>query len=426
MNQRSILWLTGLVILLITFVPGTVLSLMGWNYSGLGGNPITKIHPASYLAMALSGFLMVFSWNEKDLSGGRVRFVPLPILTYMLCILAILAFLTLFHGGGSIAFMLDSLLLPGFIIILLQHLTVQQQSTLFRIMIALFLVNVSVGIAESLIGKRLIPFTIQGIEILYDKRPTALMGHPLTNAHLTAIAIFFAIGCLHTKAAKVLAGGFLAVGLVAFGGRSAMALFALLYMVYLGVLLARKSTARQLQWSDLALVSGGLVLVPFAIVVIFAFTPFGQNMLERLTWDDSAESRLGLFGIFSYLDAIDLFIGIPLERFKTYLILLDMPWTIENAWIQLLVRFGIIFFTVFIFGLYKFFRYLAKGMPMEGLFALVLFLLIASTNNSLSGKGNLLSVLAVLAITGKAHLSLARTAQPLENLAPSAYTVRTA
>ena len=403
MNQRTILWLTGLVIVLLTFVPGSLLALLGWNYGGFGGNPLTKIHPASYVTLAVCGFLMLFRWNEKDLSGGRVHFIPLPVLTYMLCILAILAFLTLFHGGGSIAFMLDSLLMPGLVIILLQHLTPQQQATLFRMLIGMFVLNVAIGIAESLGGQRLIPFTVQGVEIIYDRRPTALMGHPLSNAHLTAIAIFFAIGCLHSKMAKVLIGGFFAVGLVVFGGRSSMVLGALMYLIYLAALLMRKANARQLQWSDLALVSGGLVLTPIVIVVIFAFTPFGQNMLERLTWDDSAQSRIGLFGIFGYLDTLDLLIGIPLERFKTYLILLDMPWTIENAWIQLLVRFGVIFFMIFLFGLYKLFRYLARGQNMEGLCAFVLFLLIASTNNSLSGKGSLLSVFAVLAITGKAY-----------------------
>lgn len=426
MNQRTILWLTSCVVILLTVLPGTMLGLIGWNYSGLGGNPLTKIHPATYLALALGAFLMLFSWNERDLSGGRVRYMPLPVLTYALCIVAILAFLMLFHGGGSIAFMLDSLLMPAVVIFLILHLTPQQQAFLFRLLVALFVVNVLIGIGEALAGKRMFPFVIQGIEIIYDKRPTALMGHPLTNAHLTAITIFFAIGCLRTKAAKVLIGGFLAIGLVVFGGRSAMVLFALCYLVYLGVLFFRKSGTRRLQWSDLALVSGGLVLAPIVLVAVFTLTPFGQNMLERLTWDDSAESRIGLFGIFRYMDTVDLFIGISIERFNTYLILLDMPWTIENAWVQLLVRFGVIFFGIFLFGLYKLFRYLARGQTMEGLFALVLFLLIASTNNSLSGKGSILSVLAVLAITSRAYRSLAPSAAALPQLSPHPYTVRPA
>jgi hypothetical protein len=263
-----------------------------------------------------------------------------------------------------------------------------------------------IGVIESVVGKRLFPFTVQGIEVIYDKRPTALMGHPLTNAHLTAVMLFFMMGCLHAKAAKVLACGALAVGLVAFGGRSAMALFIVCYVVYLGVLFMKKAMERRLQWSDLALASGGMMLAPVLIVVVFALTPFGQNLLERLEWDDSAQSRLGLFGIFRYMDTYDLIVGIPLERFTTYLIMLNMPWTIENAWIQLLVRFGVIFFAVFLFGLYQLFRHLAEGQPLEGKFALVLFLLVASTNNSLTGKVNLLSVLAVLAITSKAYLSL--------------------
>ena len=215
MNQRTILWLVCPIVVLLTIMPSTVLAMIGWGYTLFGGNGLTKIHPASYLAMLLTGFLMLFKWHEGHLTGGRIRFVPLPVLAYMVCILAILAFLTLFHGGGSVSFMLDTLMIPGLVIILLLHLTVEQQAWLFKLMIWIFLVNVAIAIGETVIGKRLIPFTVQGIPVLYDRRPTALMGHPLTNAHLTAVAIFFALGCLHTKAARVMVGSFLALGLIA-------------------------------------------------------------------------------------------------------------------------------------------------------------------------------------------------------------------
>jgi hypothetical protein len=403
MNQRYIFLLVGCVLILITIIPSALLPLIGWDYTVLSGAGVMKIHPASYLAFLTLAILVLLQWTEQDLAGGRIRFIPLPVLMYMICILSILAFMTLFHGGGNVGFMIDTLLLPGVVMILLNHLTLAQQAALFKIFVWIFVVNVAIGIMESLIGQRLIPFTVQGVAVIHDKRPTALLGHPLSNAHLTAVMIFCVLGCLCGKATKVLIGSFLALGLIAFGGRSAMVLFMLSYLVYVGALFCRKILAGQLRWADLVLLSGGIMFAPAALVIIFTLTPFGQLMLERMAWDDSAETRLSLFGIFRYLSPLDLLIGIPLERFNLYLLMLNMPWTLENSWVQLLVRFGLIFFTVFLWALYRLFRYLADGLPREGLFALVLFLLIASSNNALAGKSNLLSVMTILAMTGKAY-----------------------
>jgi hypothetical protein len=412
--QHCLLWLVGGLVVLIAVMPASVLPLIGWDYALIQGVGVMKIHPTTYLAVLLLGGLVLFHWSEGNLNGGYTKFVPVPILIYIACILAILMFLTIFHGGGNISFMIDTLLMPGILLILLRHLTVPQQATLFRVMVILFVINVAIAILETLTGKRLFPFTVQGVEVLYDRRPTALLGHPLTNAHLTAVMIFLVLGCLLSKSGKVLVGSFLAVGLIAFGGRSAMVLFALCYIVYIAIVFWLKALRRQLTWGDLALLSGGAAFAPVPIVLIFAFTPFGQMMLERMTWDDSAASRIALFGIFRYLSPVDLLTGIPIERFNVYLFMLNMPWTIENAWVQLLVRFGLVFFALFLWALYRLFRFLAEDVPLEGVIALGLFLLIASTNNSLAGKGNLLSVTVSLVITGKAYRAMR---QPLRDLA---------
>jgi hypothetical protein len=403
MAQRAILWLVGTVLVLMTVIPSALLLHLGWNDTLGSGNLAVKIHPATYLAFLTAIALVLFRWTEADMAGAWRRFLPLPILGYMIAILAILTFMTAFHGGGSVGFLVDTLLMPAIVVLLLRHLTTAQQAQLFRVMIGIFILNTAIALIESALGKRLIPFTVQGIPVLYDRRPTALLGHPLSNAHLTAVMLFFMLGCLGTRAAKVLGGGFLALGLVAFGGRSAMVLCGMLWLGYLPVLLYRKAVARQLRWVDLVLLSGGVMLIPPVFAGILTLTSFGQLMLERMIWDDSAATRLSLFGIFRFLSPLDLLIGIPLERFNMYLLLLDMPWTIENAWVQLLVRFGLIFFAVFLWALYRLFRMLAEDQPLEGRLALVLFLLIASTNNSLAGKSNILSVLTVLAITSKAY-----------------------
>lgn len=422
--QPCVFWLVSGVLILITVIPSALLPLIGWDYTLLSGSGVMKIHPSSYLAFLLAGTLVLLRWTERDLAGAWRRFIPLPVLVYGLAILSILAFMTFFHGGGSVGFMIDTLLMPAVVILLLQHLTLAQLARLFRIMVWIFTLNVGIALIEAVSGQRLIPFTVQGIVVVHDRRPTALLGHPLSNAHLTAVMLFLLLGCLHRRATKVLGGGFLALGLIAFGGRSAMVLFALCYCVYLCILFPRKARAGTLRWADLVLLSGGILLGPGVLLLVFALTPFGQLMLERMTWDDSAETRLSLFGIFRYLSPTDLLIGIPLERLNTYLLLLDIPWTIENAWVQLLVRFGLIFFAVFLWALSRLFRFLARDLPLEGVFALVLFLLIASSNNSLSGKGNILSVMTILAMSGRAHYHLIRTPDPVSVTAGTPVLVR--
>lgn len=406
MPQRVLMPLMLLLTAMLMVMPGTLLYQVGWDYGSPTASPIMRLHPSTYYGLGLMGLMVLLHWNERDLATGRIRFVPLPVLAYVVCIATIFMFLLMFHGGGSIAFMIDTLLMPAIVLILLQHLSPHSKGIIFRCIAVLLSVNVLVALMEVMTGKRLIPFVILGYEVIYDKRPTALIGHPLANAAATAVAIFVFIGCLHNRSWKIMLGCLWAVGLIAFGGRSAMVLFALFYAGYFLWMMWQRSFASRLRWSDLTLISGGLLLVPIMIIYVFAFTPFGDIMLERLHWDDSAQTRLDLFHIFRFMDLGDWIVGVPNERFQTFLILLNMPWTVENAWVQLLVRFGAVFFVVFLYALYRLFRYLATGAPLEVKLALLLFLAIASTNNSLAGKGTGLSMIMVMVACGKAHASL--------------------
>ena len=401
MEQKLSFYAVVVAVLLIAMVSPFALAMIGWPYGTAGGSAIFKIHPATYFSLCILACLFFFVWQPQN-KAYLAEVAPRPVLIYGLCTLITFALNVLLVGAGEISFVIDSLLMPVVVLLLVSHLTPTQQRVIFKILLSLFVVNSLVGMAEVATSSRLFPYTIQGLDIIYDKRATAFMGHPLTNAALTAVAIFFVLGYVQKPLHVLAIVCVLYMGMIAFGGRSSLILLTMTLLGY-GIHHFFISAKRQrLNLQVLTVLTGVLFFAPFVLIYVMLGTTAGQAFVERLSWDDSASSRLQLFEIFKYISTAEIFLGTNTEKVNALIAFSGLPWTIENGWIALFIRFGAILFGLYILGFSILYRYLLQELAVEGKIALALFVVIAFTNNSIAAKTPMISVVCLLAMTAKA------------------------
>jgi hypothetical protein len=403
MEQKlSFYAITVAVLLLAVFSP-FALEMIGWGYGAAGGGAFFKIHPVTYYSFAVLGCLFLIKWQPQN-KVHLAEIAPMPVLLYGACTLLTFACNIVLVGGGESSFVIDSLFLPVVMIILVQHLSTSQQRYIFTMLLGVFVINALIGMGEVASGHRLFKYTIQGIDIIYDKRATALMGHPLTNAALTAVAVFFVLGYVRKPVYAVAIILTLYVGMVAFGGRASLILLTITLLGYGVFAFFMAAKQRQFNLPVLTTLAGVLFFAPFLLAYLLLGTTAGQAFVERLVWDDSGATRVQLFEVFKYLSTSEILLGTSSQKINTLIAFTGMPWTIENGWIALFVRFGAVLFSVYMVGFGFLYRFLLRDLRVEAKIGLWLFVVIAFANNSIAGKTPMISIVSLLAVTAKATL----------------------
>jgi hypothetical protein len=100
----------------------------------------------------------------------------------------------------------------------------------------------------------------------------------------------------------------------------------------------------------------------------------------------------------------DLIFGMPVERLGEMTNDIGTIGTIENFWVVLIARMGLIGFGIFFIALAAFCYRLMQEGKLAAKVAVIMFLFIASSNNSLSSKSPALCVLVLLIVSGASYL----------------------
>jgi hypothetical protein len=110
----------------------------------------------------------------------------------------------------------------------------------------------------------------------------------------------------------------------------------------------------------------------------------GGRLLEMGLFDDnSAQVRVDTFSIFDYYSLSDFLFGSSIP-YSMLLYRMDL-WATENFWIDFLIQYGLVFIVLLILFMFFLLKKLYTGYAWtQFLFTFFPFILIASTNNSLS------------------------------------------
>lgn len=236
------------------------------------------------------------------------------------------------------------------------------------------------ALVERLLSTNLLGYNIEVSEDGF--RSTSLCGHPLSNALLISISMSFILLSNIKRKLELFFLGM--VALLCFNSRSAMmywAAAAVLYYFYL-VKSHNKLSKKYFYY----LLFAGITVS----VLMFSFG-FGNRIVTMGAYDESSAAvRVAIFDIFNYYPISDFQFGYPAKDIQMIQYHSGIyGLIIENYWLLFLLRFGYIFTSILSVLMLVFMWKNLKGRRLFDIFyILAAFLVVSSTNNSLSTPNN--------------------------------------
>lgn len=213
-------------------------------------------------------------------------------------------------------------------------------------------------------------------------RSCSLLGHPLYNALVVSILMsFILISNFRTKIKFILWGiGFTSI--LCFNTRSSIVGNALLmgvfifHSIFFNTTISYVMKKRIITYSIAASLLGTFLLFSVGL---------GGRLLEMGLFDEgSAQVRVDTWSIFKYITIKDVLSGMDYHDMNLIMYKAGL-YTTENYWIDQLFSFGLILMVPYVILYFLLCKNNYKGYSLfHALFSTSTFLLISSTNNSLS------------------------------------------
>lgn len=365
------------------FVFSPLLNKLGY-IGGESGPFYFKILPSTYIIF-LSFVFVLFSKAEMFWSIFYRKKYGFALL--FLC-LVMLVFIVFQNRTHSISFMADTLMASALLAIILPKYDCKLNKAILQIVLVFFTVNCLFAIVERLLTHNFFPpLYLNVLTDYYEQafRSTALLGHPLNNAlNLIVIMGFIYLSRMKYRHLFLLLG---MVALLCFGSRGAIYGFlsftALHYIFY--NYMYNKYTFKVIRpnskfYGYLYFLLGGLL-----VVGLLFYTSFGDRLLSVSLYDEgSAGARIRILDILNYIDLQEILWGISPHKISLFMTRVNLG-IIENFWLQWILRFGLVFTALLsvsiISLLYNRLYYLYIH---ERIYLILLFFVVASTNNSLA------------------------------------------
>jgi len=214
-----------------------------------------------------------------------------------------------------------------------------------------------------------------------------LFGHPLTNALITATAAIAVLKMPWLFITKSCVAGLMVLSLLTFGGRGSLGAWLTgLVLYFMSAPFLNITTTFNEKLGKLLALYVGLIAVTAVLGYVIFGTEIGRPIASRLMMDDSIESRFNSLSVVNSFGHSELLWGQALGSFESSVEKSGIVTVVENFWVVLLLRSGLPVFVVFVASLfYLLYQMIKQGNWIDGIITLV-FLLAASTNNSLSTK----------------------------------------
>lgn len=386
-------WLSVVTLFAISHL---ALTGLGLAYEASGGSPIEKIAPGTYLCVIAFIALMV----ERDpiaLLDELVRRHK-GLIVFCVCWVMLFTYIYMYQGPPLTA-TFDTFLLPILLFVILPRLPQITQRHIAVFLHGFMMFNALFGLAEFVGGFRLTPVVAQGLVLDDEWRSTALLGHPLMNASMTAsYAVILLLGGGRDMPAwlRPLALLIQCAGLAVFGGRLATVLFAgVLGLFFIRAVL---DVARGRRFSLTAAAIAAIVL-PLMVTAVAALAADGffDKFLNRFVDDaGSADTRVRMFDLLDQIPFHAMLVGADPDVVATLQRTNGIAFGIESFWIGFIAYYGLLISIPFFIGLIAFCISLSRAtLPGSG-WAVAFFILLCSGSASLSGKGTLLGTFVIL------------------------------
>jgi hypothetical protein len=394
-RSRASLPIVATVVVLFA-ASGGLLWDIGINYEGLTGSAASKIHPFTYMVVLLSLWRMLTSGNLVGY-GVRAAQVTPASLFLILVTLGLFVHIVVREAPGM-AWVVDTFIGPALLLMLLAATDERAMRHAEIALHVLMTINALMGLYEFLAGTLIFPYRFDGEVFPFDARSTALQGHPLSNAAITACYVLALMtgGRSLPKHFKLPLIGLQAAALVVFGGRTAMVVVLVLGGIY-GLFAMR----RVLQLGRVPLLSAAIAVILFALLPIavagLAGGGFFDSILKRFASDGgSANARIEMFDLFSHLTLGDLIVGPDTDLVDSMRRVNGLEWGIENPIIKTILYQGV-FMTVFLtIAVCLFFREIARFCDRGIWLPMIGFVILLNSAEMIGGKTTILAKFVVI------------------------------
>jgi hypothetical protein len=232
----------------------------------------------------------------------------------------------------------------------------------------------------------------------FDVRSTALQGHPLVNAAITA---WYALALLTggqglAKPVRYMLIPLQLAALITFGGRAATVVTFALAAIFLV-----RSGLRVLRTGRIPLLGAGLglfllALIPVAVAVL-AERGFFNVLLERFVSDGgSAHARVEMFALFHSLSFRDLLVGPDPGLIESLRRVDGLKWGIEQPIVKTLLYDGILITIMMFVALTAFLWEVARLCAPGVWLPMLCFVTLLQTSESIATKTTIITKFVIM------------------------------
>lgn len=251
-----------------------------------------------------------------------------------------------------------------------------------------YITETGMAILERIIGHNILGWSGGIMELSSQNiggfRSTALLGHPLNNALIVSTMMSFILFSQIKLRLKLILWllGYLAI--LCFNTRSSIVGNAMIFATYFFYTLFMD---KKIKHKDKKMLVFFSICIFFALMIIITTTQIGGRLFELGLFDkSSAQVRIDTWSIFKYFDLKDFLWGIDYNHIQMILYSTGLIAT-ENFWIDFLFSFGFVFLCIYTILYIALFTQLFKHYQIFNKTCIIsTFILIASTNNSLSSS----------------------------------------
>ena len=391
-------WPVMLVVLLLFGVSGGMLWLVGYNYDGLSGGVITKIHPSTYLVLVLVAVYAILSGNPVGYAIDAAWRRPGGFILVLATIVMFLFIVARALPGMAGA--LDTFLPAPLLLLLLADIDERGLRRLELVMHALMTLNALLALFEFATQTHVFPYRFDGEVFPFDTRSTALQGHPLVNAAVTGwyvLALLTGSPAL-PRAVRLLLVPLQLAALVTFGGRAATVVTFGLAALHLLQSLHNAFRRGRIPILAAAVALFLLSLIPVAIAFL-AEGGFFDLLLRRFVSDGgSANARVEMFDMFAPLSFRDLLIGPDPALIESLRRTNGLEWGIEQPIVKTLLYDGIFITVMMLAALTVFLREVARACAPGVWLPMLCFVVLLQTSESISTKTTILTKFVVMMV----------------------------
>lgn len=405
---KTVFHLAASAVILHFVVSSNVLYGIGISYNVPGGNPLAKFHPSTYLAIFAA--MAALYRDGGAVKGPERMFREAPAIFGLICAMFVCSVYSVISVGYTgAAIFVENYVSAGMIAYALECCAPQERLRLARIMLVLTLINVLVATGENVTHAHVItPYfgADEMVEAAGDFRGTAGFAHPLIGAMVVMMSLLALPDLALPPLLAGVAFGVLGLGLIAFGGRTALGVSIIGLALLTGYLIAKSLILRRPNIRLIGAVALALIIIPPAVYALLNYTIVGERLMWHFYVDESAEVRSVQWQVLRHLSLHDVLFGMPEDQipFLRATVSLDAQLDdIESPWLMTFIKIGVVGSPILLAGLLPFLVRLWRLSGLWGRALLVCGLVVTSASISIGVKSEVLFMMVAFIVTMKSY-----------------------